>query len=131
MKNPIPLRAHHGLCLAFFEGRGYSEGFTVHMQTVLAGMADDPLLELVAEQDVICSSCPNLSDGLCNTPQLVQGYDQSVLNLCGLEAPTQIYWSDFSRLVKEKILTPGRRQSICGDCPWTNLCTARESTPNY
>ena len=25
------IRPHHGMCLYFFEGKGYSEGFTKHM----------------------------------------------------------------------------------------------------
>ena len=27
----ICLRPHHGMCLAYFEGKGYSDGFTVNM----------------------------------------------------------------------------------------------------
>ncbi len=29
------LRPHHGMCLAYFEGKGYSEGFSAHMQEML------------------------------------------------------------------------------------------------
>ena len=28
----IPLRPHHGMCLAYFKGEGYSNGFSAHMQ---------------------------------------------------------------------------------------------------
>ena len=36
MKNvEIKLRAHHGMCLAFFEGKGYSTGFTARMALIL------------------------------------------------------------------------------------------------
>ena len=31
----ICLRPHHGMCLAYFEGKGYSDGFTVNMQKML------------------------------------------------------------------------------------------------
>lgn len=41
MKVRIELRAHHGMCLLFFEGKGYSEGFTAHMQTVLDYLKED------------------------------------------------------------------------------------------
>ena len=34
-ESPLPLRAHHGMCLAFFEGKGYSDGFTAHMRDIL------------------------------------------------------------------------------------------------
>ena len=32
VKKRIKLRAHHGMCLGFFEGKNYSKGFTEHMQ---------------------------------------------------------------------------------------------------
>ena len=35
MKEPLKLRAHHGMCLAFFEGKGYSSAFTENMGKVL------------------------------------------------------------------------------------------------
>ena len=31
----IRLRPHHGMCLAYFEGKGYSDGFTGNMQHML------------------------------------------------------------------------------------------------
>ena len=34
-KQPILLRAHHGMCLAFFEGEGYSDLFVAHMGKIL------------------------------------------------------------------------------------------------
>ena len=36
------LRPHHGMCLAYFEGRGYSEKFTAHMQYVLEKLENAP-----------------------------------------------------------------------------------------
>lgn len=129
--NVIQLRAHHGMCLAFFEGKGYSEGFTSHMQTVLDRMQENPMLELVTEHDIVCGACPNLQGGLCNTPELVLEYDRQVLTRCGLEEHMQIPWAAFSALVTERILSPGQREEICGDCPWTAVCKAREATPNF
>ena len=38
MKEPLKLRAHHGMCLAFFEGKGYSSAFTENMGKVLEEM---------------------------------------------------------------------------------------------
>ena len=31
----IRLRPHHGMCLAYFEGKGYSDDFTENMQHML------------------------------------------------------------------------------------------------
>ncbi|MCD8014410.1 MAG: DUF1284 domain-containing protein [Lachnospiraceae bacterium] len=61
----IPLRPHHGMCLAYFEGKGYSEGFTVHMQKMLALFLKEgengkgPRIRLVTHPDEICTACPN------------------------------------------------------------------------
>ena len=34
-KKRIPVRPHHGMCLAYFIGKGYSEGFSAHMEKML------------------------------------------------------------------------------------------------
>ena len=60
MKEPLKLRAHHGMCLAFFEGKGYSSAFTENMGKVLEEMEEDTPLELCRKKDIICSACPNL-----------------------------------------------------------------------
>lgn len=127
----IPFRAHHGMCLAFFVGQGYSQGFTAHLQQVLDQMADNPTLVLLEEADVVCSHCPNLDQGVCCTAEKVLRYDSQVLQLCGLQPGQQLSWQDFSSKVKANILVPGLRHTICGDCQWNSLCQSRESWPNF
>lgn len=127
IKESIKLRAHHGMCLAFFEGKGYSENFTEHMQKILYAMQDNPKLQIVAESDVICSKCPNLKNGKCTDCDLVQEYDRQVLSLCGLKEPSKIKWNEFSKLVAKKIIVPGKREEICGSCQWTAICTQKET----
>ena len=34
-RQTYPIRPHHGMCLAFFIGNGYSNEFTAHMQEML------------------------------------------------------------------------------------------------
>ena len=50
MKNvEIKLRAHHGMCLAFFDGKGYSAGFTAHMARILEYLEqENPTVTVVA-----------------------------------------------------------------------------------
>lgn len=123
----IRLRAHHGMCLAFFVGKGYSDSFTAHMQAILEQLRqENPLLEVVAEADSICGGCPKLTDGLCETADLVQNYDRQVLSLCSLEENATLHWQTFSALVAERILSQGKRERICGDCQWTALCKEKE-----
>lgn len=130
-KGPLELRAHHGMCLAYFEGRGYSQGFTAHMQSVLDAMGHNPSLKLVTGGDIVCSRCPNLSEGVCATAEKVLSYDKAVLSLTGLREGDVLSWSEFSALVKSKILTTGNREHICGNCEWNEICKAREDRPNF
>lgn len=125
MKKCMKLRAHHGMCLSFFEGKGYSEGFTSHMQTIWNMMQENPKLQIITEADVICSECPNLENGICNSPDLVKKYDTQVLKLCGLTENTELSWNEFSKLVIENILAAGKREDICGNCEWTDICKGK------
>ena len=72
MRKPVKLRAHHGMCLAFFEGKGYSSGFTANMEKVKNSLREDIPVELCMEKDVICSACPNLEKGVCATAEKVK-----------------------------------------------------------
>ena len=126
-ENTGKLRAHHGMCLAFFEGKGYSDTFTVHMGKILKQMEDNPKLQIITESDMICRKCPNLKNHVCSTPDKVKEYDRQVLLCCGLKEDAEISWQEFSGLVKEKILAKGKRQEICGDCQWNDICRKKES----
>ena len=50
----ICLRPHHGMCLAYFEGKGYSDGFTVNMQKMLEFFEKGADIELTVSGDEIC-----------------------------------------------------------------------------
>lgn len=98
MKKIVRLRAHHGMCLAFFEGKGYSRGFTSNMEKVKNCFKDETEVELCMEKDVICSACPNLKNGICATADKVE----------------------------KNIIKADRREKICGDCRWTEICARKE-----
>lgn len=117
------IRPHHGMCLAFFEGKGYSGGFTAHMAQVQERLLrEDPEVCLQPETDEICTCCPNDENGVCTAAEKVDRYDRAVLEQCGLTPGQSIRWSRFSRLVDKHILSPGRREQICGDCQWNGVC---------
>lgn len=123
------IRAHHGMCLAFFEGKGYSGGFTNHLARLRTRLLrEDPEVRLCSGTDEICSRCPNNAEGLCSAAEKVDRYDRAVLEYCGLSAGRRIRWSAFSRLVEERILSPGKREAICGDCQWNELCAAHRKS---
>ena len=129
MKNvEIKLRAHHGMCLAFFEGKGYSAGFTAHMAQILEYLEqENPTVTVVAEADCICGGCPNLTDGRCRKAALVERYDKAVLALCGMGEHSILPWREFSARVAEYILSHGKRSEICGGCQWSSICKEKEA----
>lgn len=118
----VLLRPHHGMCLAYFAGEGYSNDFTAHMYRVQDYLKRDSVVRLVSRTDIICEKCPNNINGECEKPDLTARYDAEVLTRCGLSEGEKLRFSDFSALVKEKILAPGFRGEICGDCQWNELC---------
>lgn len=120
------IRAHHGMCLAFFEGKGYSSTFTAHMAEMKQLLTGNERVCIVAETDDICSACPNNCGGICTAQEKTAGYDRQVLALCGLTAGTVLEWQRFEELVKQKVLDAGKRKDICGDCQWDSICSKRE-----
>lgn len=110
------------MCFSFFQGKGYSGEFTENMQKMRENLAQNPTVILQDETDDVCARCPHNRKGGCISQDKVAEYDRQVLVRCGLTAGVSIQWLDFERLVREKILIPGRREEICGDCEWSDLC---------
>lgn len=123
----VKLRPHHGMCLAFFVGEGYSEGFTAHMAQVLASLTPESPVRLTAAADAICARCPNDLDGLCKTAEKAARYDRAVLVHCGLRDGQELPFGAFTDLVQRRVLGPGLRRKICGDCQWDALCASQRS----
>ena len=125
---PLPLRPHHGLCMAFFQGKGYSSGFISALAARLAELdgTDRPVV-LTVGTDAVCAACPHNTCGICDAAEQVAAYDRAVLELCGLPEHTICSFSVFTELVQTRILAPGRRQEICADCQWNRLCAVTPS----
>ena len=105
------IRAHHGMCLAYFRGEGYSEEFTEHMYRIKEALESNPEVVIIN----------NLS-GICTSMDKVENYDNKVLGLCGIEAGAALEWKVFEGLVKERVLDAGKRCEVCGGCQWEHLC---------
>ncbi len=54
------IRAHHGMCLAFFRGKGYSDEFTEHMGKMKRFLDQNPVVRILAGTDEICGPCPTM-----------------------------------------------------------------------
>lgn len=133
----ISLRPHHGMCLAYFEGKGYSVEFTVHMQNMLEiltkkkGFGENvnggAKVRLTVCTDEICTACPNNIGALCREETRVRMFDQGVLETCQLEEGQVLDFEAFAGLVQRHIIDAGKRQDICGGCQWESICANKES----
>ena len=97
-KKRIPVRPHHGMCLAYFIGKGYSEGFSAHMEKMLHILEQDVSIRLVVSLDEICSACPNHQ-----------------------------FLTDEENPGEKKEIDTGLREKICGDCEWNEICSEKSS----
>ena len=127
------LRPHHGMCLAFFIGEGYSDAFTKNMADVLELLEGGTVVCLKSGCDEICKACPNKKDNAedgssektascCVSEKKVAAYDRAVLKACGLNEGEKISFAGFAALVQEKIIAPGKRGKICEGCRWRSIC---------
>lgn len=118
-KKVMELRAHHALCLRFFEGKGYSAEFVaaVSALTEKLGKNRDTSVRLTDRPDVLCASCPHNKNGICDSEEKTARYDKSVLSGIGGGEKT---WETILAEGKEFLLP--RLEEICGDCSWYYIC---------
>ncbi len=121
------IRAHHGMCLAFFQGKGYSDEFAKHMAEVKRLLETNPPVCITKKADIICDACPNNREGVCTSSELVAEYDRQVLLRCELQEETVMPFLEFQKMVYDSILIPGKREEICGNCEWSSLCQLTSS----
>lgn len=118
----IRLRPHHALCTAFYTGRGYSAAFNENMDRILSLCRAGAVVHLTHGPDDICAACPNMREGLCTSQEKVCRYDAAVQQLCGWRTGEEMPWKAFCTRTEEAILSPGLRETVCGDCEWNDLC---------
>ena len=122
MKYQYKIRPHHGMCIAFFQGKGYSNEFTAHMDELIHKFEKNPTICITSQTDAICLKCPNNKQGICETESKVAEYDRQVLERCSIREGTIMPYADFKKTVCENILLPGKREEICGNCQWNKIC---------
>ena len=119
----IKLRAHHGMCFLHFIGKGYSSSFVENMfshKHLLEKI--NPEIEIISKIDHVCEKCPNNKNNECKSLDKVNRYDNEVLKYLNIKSGTIIKYSEFSKLVKEKIINTNKRENICSDCEWNEIC---------
>ena len=120
--SPIPLRAHHALCLQFFEGRGYSQSFVDHLQQTLDLFRAGHPIVLVEGCDHICQCCPCLKEGRCTTEEKVTRYDRQIAQLCGFRIGSVTDFEAITRSVSTHLLNTPLFSTLCPDCEWRAIC---------
>lgn len=118
----IKLRPHHGLCMQFFRGEGYSADFVKHMAEIISALNRGASVELTDRTDSICAACPNNLGGVCHTEEKVRQFDNGVLQYGGLTVDEVLNGTEFRRIVRERIIERGVMKEICGDCEWARIC---------
>lgn len=93
----LKIRPHHLNCMPRFAGKGYSKEFCENMQKIKARFHGGEEYVLVYEADDICSSCPNLVNGICRDEKKVAVFDRLSVS-------------------------ENRIDKICADCQWYAIC---------
>ena len=120
------IRPHHMLCLQFFEGKGYSDEFSKNMMKIKDSLdSEDPVVKIVKGVDDICFLCPNRKDKLCKDEELVNSYDQRVMENVEGHIGDKISWSELSGAVHSSIIENGKMTGICSDCQWAEICLSK------
>ena len=132
MSKTINLRPHHLLCISFFKGKGYSDEFISNMNHIvsLLNKDDSTPIALVLGEDDLCTHCPNNQNRICTAEDKSSRYDQLTLSALGIDTNShpKILYSTLHAQADEKIINCGKRESICSDCQWTDLCHKRQYT---
>lgn len=118
----IKLRAHHGLCIAFFEGKGYDNNFVENMKNIIITLNQNPNVTIVTDEDIACVACPNNKNGICDCIEKVDKYDKMVLKLCNIHNNLTLPWDEYRMMIQEKIIKAGKLSTVCGDCQWSYIC---------
>jgi len=117
------IRPHHGICFAFYIGKGYSEEFVENMnglQTVLKG--GKKRIQITEDLDAVCSKCPNSDGKACFTQEKVAWLDSQVMKECGFEKHQVLSYEEFTDTVQSRLIKTGDWKKICSCCSWFSCC---------
>lgn len=121
-KKPFLLRFHHLLCLPLFEGKGYSDSFSLNMARIKEKTESaDEELRFICDFDSICEGCPNRSEKGCllneDSGQKIEDKDKYIAELLGVKAGFTADYKTALKIAEEKI-DREEFEKICGQCRW-------------
>lgn len=117
------LRGHHLICLHFFDGEGYDEGFIKNLEDTLR-RAEEEDVEITAGADDVCAACFHLKEGRCmqseGADDEIRGMDVRALALLGLSIGDKVRWRAFKGGIAR--IFPEWHSLYCIDCDWRRVC---------
>ncbi|WP_405294306.1 DUF1284 domain-containing protein [Methanobrevibacter sp.] len=129
----LHIRGHHLLCLKGFQGYGYDENFVKNMTEVNnMRKLSKTTISLTDSPDDICTSCPNLKNGLCeNTTQndRIVSMDREVLKK--LDSSREYDSVELFEKIDEIFKTKESVSEICFNCLWHEKCLFYQNLINY
>lgn len=120
--NTVLLRPHHGLCIRFFEGKGYSEEFIKHMTQIISRLEENTEICITTGCDSVCSMCPNYDGTRCDSEERVMAFDKRVMEFAKIFDKQRLTYKELQRKIEDGIFAPGRFEQVCGDCAWGEIC---------
>lgn len=117
------MRGHHLVCLHFFGGEGYSEGFVENLLRTLVNIKQRGVA-VVEGADDICAACPYLDEKVCafnrEAEAEVAGMDRLALELLEVSPGESTGW----KAVRTGLPAVFGRwyQENCRACRWLGAC---------
>lgn len=117
------IRPHHMLCLQFFEGKGYSDGFVENMARVKEILEkENATVHIVKGTDDICAGCPKNIGGQCENEESVRQHDERVYQQVIDKVGSKADWRKITNAIYEEIIKSGKMEQTCGKCRWSGIC---------
>ncbi|HIJ60980.1 MAG TPA: DUF1284 domain-containing protein [Nitrospirae bacterium] len=122
------LRGHHLICLHFYKGRGYSEGFVNNLNEILKRAKDEGIY-IITGSDEVCKACPYLAFDSCNltenADEEIRQMDNLALELLNMQDGIEIKWQILSNKIP-KIINSWKKR-YCFSCQWKEVCEINET----
>lgn len=123
------IRAHHLVCIKYFRGKGYSEGFVSNFYEVIKKLENNPIIKLVNYPDVICDACPNNANGKCikkgqHFEDKVRKKDDEVIRLMGAVRGQELKFEEVKNIINLRL---NELRKTCEGCEWREYCSYSKS----
>ena len=114
------IRAHHLLCMRYFQGKGYSKEFIRNFYFVLKKLPGEKI-RVVNSVDVICEKCPHNDDSVCkkkkDSERKTRQMDNRLIKTAKISLEKEYLYSKLKDLVKNI-----KAKDFCKGCEWKKDC---------